>query len=82
MFMKDSIAQSLNDAFQEGLVLYVEEMVAQLDARGMRFHDLLEAVATLADVHGFSDTIVDLLEQATLAVEKEEARRLDAGKFS
>lgn len=74
--MRDIIAQSLDDAFQEGLVLYVEELVSQLGARGMCFHDLLEACSTLADVHGFPDSVVSLLEEATKAAENYEQENL------
>jgi hypothetical protein len=73
--MRDSIRDSLNEAFQEGLFLYLCELLTELDAKGMHFSHFIEAVASLADARSYPDTIVNALEKIALDIEAEEKKR-------
>lgn len=72
--MKDLISNSLDDALQEGLVLYVKELTLQLSLRGIAFHALIDATSSIADTHGYPDTVVRLLENAVWEAQKHEAQ--------
>lgn len=73
LFMKDLIAKSLDDALQEGLILYVEELASQLLLRGIKLHHLVEATSALADTRGYPDAVINLLEKAAREAEKHES---------